>query len=213
MLINIAIYKEQARAVDGVEVADEDLLGSYLPNACTAVAEDASGRRLKPGDIVKTLSYQIIKRALPPSVDDQTLARLSDSLAIIHDIPCTDKIYIELAGKSCIANINSFGVVFHRDGPSAKLLDGSVATVGSYAQVCSSVGRLKDLMGNDGWIHGMEETCGRTGKIIRIAKNLDVLVQFAWGVRFYFKPKVLLQSSPGKLLEMCKRTTTGVSAW
>ncbi|CAG7733799.1 unnamed protein product, partial [Allacma fusca] len=145
--------------------------------------EDAGDNKLRVGNHVQTLSKETVKRFLPPSSKDSDISKIAGQKAIIHNI-IGESLYIELVDANCMAAINSKAVIFTDNGHCCALADESYATVGSFVRVIDNEDTVKGIQGDSKWRHGMEETCGRTGRVVRFTDAESAQVQFAWGCRF-----------------------------
>ncbi|CAG7822598.1 unnamed protein product [Allacma fusca] len=160
--------------------------------------EDSAGNPLALGDIVKTLGSRLVLQALPDEAKEEHAEVLADKYAVIHGIKGED-VDIEIDRLNIMARLSPVGLKFHRVGMRVTLGDDSVATIGLYVKPLSDVKEIKNAQRTVAWLHGMEETCGKTGRVVKILKNSEILVQFAWGPRYYYDPKALLGSSEGQI--------------
>ncbi|CAG7822599.1 unnamed protein product [Allacma fusca] len=160
--------------------------------------EDAAGNPIRVGDIVKTLSAYKVQFVLPEGTSEAIAKRLADQMAVVHEIT-GDKAYMEILGKNILTRLKASAIVLKEEGKKQQIGDGTIATIGMYVQVLAREDELRKFAGASGWVHGMEETCGKTGRVVRFSKANDLLVQFAWNARYFYKPNALQQSSEDKI--------------
>ena len=180
-----------------VSAVEDTFDAMHFNDDSTTVGKDLDGNAIRVGDFVRTLDRRTIRENAPSSFSEQKIANLADNMATVLEIrEDDDTIYVDVHGKDFASEIKSAGVKFFGEGRSIALQDGTIMTVGSYVK-STSYGRINPSQPPLRSGH----SCGRTGKVVRIDDDSNILVQFAWGGRFWFTSAQLIESSPGKLLE------------
>ena len=160
---------------------------------CTILATDPDGNSIRVGDFVKTLDRHTVRENVPPSFSPQKIANLADSMATVLEVLKDGTIYIDVHGKDIASEIKSTGVKFVAEGRCTGLPDETVVRVGSYVK-STSYGRISPSQPplQTGY------SSGRTGKVVGVDEDLNILVQFSWGARFWYTSAQLNGSSAGK---------------